>query len=432
MFKPTTSSFNNLLVEKWSSQFRKSSTINFRANTSAALGEFANFKKDYEEVIKGFFDRNFPGHAEATRKNLWITEQINLALDEFWEPLAHVVEQLRSTPYLEFFSNDSKLNEAMEEFKTNVLNTFGQPVEHLVSNILIYFDKTTKIKRFPYTDKALIGIPHRVLNQDQNDRKTWMPIAHELGHHIYWNMASYIDLSQQKESFENGILNILKIDYALSDDIKNLLRPWLEEIFADAIGLQISGSNDTERLAFLESSKELILRKTDNEKANLPLDDMEHVPDGLRLLVPLTSLGAAEPELEWRAFLEKEVGITADNINLNLRDENGNILPTKINSTIVAGQVCNAVRTILTEVRKFKDDEESLFKIQTSPPGKFAEVLLNTAQKLANNDPLTTLEFALNPEILEAEQGGVQHTHSITYGSANGHSHPNSSLTHTH
>jgi hypothetical protein len=432
MFKPATSSFSNLLVEKWSPQLLESSTIGFRANTRVVLDEFTDFKKKYEKTIKDFFDSSFPEPIEVTRKDLWITEQINLALDQFWEPIAHLAEQIRSVPYLEFFSNDSKLNEALDRFKTNIQTLLGQPAEHLVGNILVYFNKTTKINRFPYTDKALIGIPYRVLTQNQRERKTWMPIAHELGHHIYWNMASYIDLPSQKESFERGILKIQKTDHGLIDEVKYLLKPWLEEIFADAIGLQISGSNSVERQKFLESSKELILRKTDNEKANLSLDDGEHVPDGLRLLVSLASLKTGDPVLQWKDFLEKEVGKKADEIEINLRDEFGEPLPDTIAATAVAGQICNTVNIILAEIEKFREGRDSLFKIQSSPIDDFASVLLEAAKKMGKNNPNATLAFALNPEILEGGQGGTGHTHSLTHGSANNHTHPNSSKTHSH
>lgn len=432
MFKSTISSYSNQLAEKWKPELRETSTIKFRAVAGSALNEFADFKIKYDKGIRNLFANSFRESGKKKPNNLWLEEQINLALDDFWEPLARAAEQIKAAPYLEFFSNASHLKEKLDAFKSNIRESLGQSTDSLPGNILVYFNKATKINRFPYTDTALIGIPYRILNQDQNDIKTWMPIAHELGHYIYWNMASYIDLPEHKENFEEGILDILLNNHGLTDAVKHIIKPWMEEIFADTIGLQISGTTNVDREKFLESSKELILRKTDHEKTNLSLDDGEHVPDGLRLIVALTSLGLDDPISYWKDFLENEVGIGAAEININLRDEFGEPLSDSILAAEVASQLCNAVRTILAEVAKFKKGNPSLFKIQSPSTEDFAEILIETARKMGKDDPDAVLGFALSPEILEGGQGGSSHSHLISYGPANNHTHPSYSLNHRH
>jgi len=428
MFKSTLSSFSNLLVENWSPEFLESSTITFRANTKIALNNFSTFKMSYEKAISKFFNENFPDPAEARRKQLWIAEQINLALDLFWEPLARVAEQLKSEPYQEFFSTTSKLGDVLEEFKSNTDDLFGESTRNLVDKILIYFDKTTRIHRYPYTDIAMIGIPYRVLTDDPKKRKTWMPIVHELGHHIYWNMAGYFDLEAQKKAFEKGILDRQKNHHSLPDNIRNLIKPWMEEIFVDAVATRISGKGDVERQEFLASSKELILRKSDNEKTNLSIDDGDHVPDGLRLLVSLTSLGASDPIAEWKSFLQDDVGKKPDEIEFDLKDENGDFVSNKIKATEVAEHICNTVNLILTDIGEYKKGNESLFKIQTSQstPTEIANKLLETAIKQGNNNPMDILAIVLSPEVLEGGAGGTSHTHKRVWQSANGHTHSDS------
>lgn len=432
MYKPTISSYSNQLAEKWKPELKEASTINFRAIAGSALNEFSEFKTKYEKGIKDLFIDSFRKSGKRKPSDLWLEEQINLALDGFWEPLAHIAEQIKAAPYLDFFSNNSTLQKKLDMFKANIRELLGQGSDHLPNDILVYFNKTTKINRFPYTDKALIGIPYRVLSQDQNDLKTWMPIAHELGHHIYWNMSSYIDLPEYKENFEKGILNILKDDHGLTEEVQRVIKPWMEEIFADAIGLRISGTMDGERKIFLESSKELILRKTDSDKTNLSLDDGEHVPDGLRLIVSIASLGDSDPISYWKVFLENEIGIDVEELKINLRDEFGEPLSDTIASTVVASQISNAVRIILDEVGKYKQGSPSIFNIQAPSSADFAGVLIDAAKKMGRDDPDAVLGFALTPEILEAGQGGPSHTHLITYGQANNHTHPSYSFTHKH
>lgn len=426
------SSFSNQLVEEWSQFLPETPTTNLESNARTALGNFSTFKESYEQTIKDYFDEKFPAtvgttEAEKRRRGLWLTEQINLALDLFWEPLARATEQLKSAPYDKFFANDSKLSDALTSFKINVKEAFGGKANHLVDNILIYFDKTTRINRYPYTKIALIGIPYRVFTQDSNERKTWMPIAHELGHHIYWNMASYSDLAEQKKKFENEVLKKLEYDFkpTPTKGAINLMRPWIGEIFADAIGLRISGKDD-ERQTFIDTCKELILRKTDNKQANLSLDDADHVPDGLRLLVPLASLGVSDPIGQWKEFLKTEAGKEADKINLIARNKEGELLSSTLNAVKekVPEQICNTVRIILDEVAKFKEDrEESLFTIPSSSfsPSVTAEKLLEAAKYLGKGDPNASLTIALNPEILEGEQAGPRHTHTWTTDSPHSH-----------
>ena len=70
---------------------------------------------------------------------------------------------------------------------------------------LTYFEKLSDITRFPFRPPPLIAVPFVDWNQPQ-----WLALAHELGHHVFWNGADLTVYRQVQDRMRATLDQCLK------------------------------------------------------------------------------------------------------------------------------------------------------------------------------------------------------------------------------
>ena len=96
-----------------------------------------------------------------------------------------------------------------------------------------YFDKLFGITRALYVPKIpIISIPLTDYNQPDH----WQALAHEFGHHIYWN--ALVSINDVDDVHKNLIFAIQK---QITTESAGIWSDWLEEVFADICGTLFAG-----------------------------------------------------------------------------------------------------------------------------------------------------------------------------------------------
>ena len=158
-----------------------------------------------------------------------------------------------------------------------------------------YFEKLYQITRAIYAvDIPIVSIP---LTEYKNPDK-WQALAHEMGHHIYWNSLERLnDVAALHERMyaELGMLSLSST---------NPWDRWVEEVFADVCGGIFAG------LDYLISSRDFMVGRS-KTLADLGANDDEHPCPYLRPLIvaatirkvyPSLALEANKIETDWRAY----------------------------------------------------------------------------------------------------------------------------------
>lgn len=196
----------------------------------------------------------------------WLVDSGDFSLLEYWEPILRAAEQYQIEHYRHL------LDDGYEK-----LSKFGDSLQKRVNlgaypPIILYFEKVGKYKRYPFGNIYLIGVP--LLDGYDGD---WWAMAHELGHHVYWNSS----FSENKNStllvrginfFDQEIaksLEALKADGAEKRNIRDILEAWTEEIFADVIGARIAGEE------YVDAAWQRIFKKVEKAE-DLFVSDKDH------------------------------------------------------------------------------------------------------------------------------------------------------------
>ncbi|MBN1992229.1 MAG: hypothetical protein JW953_05965 [Anaerolineae bacterium] len=117
---------------------------------------------------------------------------------------------------------------------------------------VVYFEKLYRISRSVYAPQIpLISIP---LTDYDPDTGQWQALAHELGHHIYWNALAWqeteaVHEAMQRVVIDNASLELVRQEKGLrqvqvlqqSMERMYLWNRWLEEVFADVCGVLFTG-----------------------------------------------------------------------------------------------------------------------------------------------------------------------------------------------
>jgi hypothetical protein len=160
---------------------------------------------------------------------------------------------------------------------------------------IVYFEKLYRISRAVYAPETpVLSIPLT----DYNDRTRWQALAHELGHHIYWNGVDLETSEVVHERLHDAIAEALSASpFALDSealgrrarlwehwaDRARLWGRWLEEIFADVCGTLLAGP------AYAMSAQDTAADRIE-KIADLTIDDHEHPCSYLRPLIALQVL----------------------------------------------------------------------------------------------------------------------------------------------
>lgn len=160
--------------------------------------------------------------------------------------------------------------------------------------VVIYFDKVYAISRSVYAPEIpVISIP--LTDYESDDR--WQAMAHEAGHHFYWN-ALDLDATDRVHEDMRGLMAkalthlIPKQEGFTGDYIRALERSlrrimtwerWTEEVFADIAGTLLAGPT------YVVSAQDLASEQV-AVPADFALDDGEHPTAYLRPLICMETL----------------------------------------------------------------------------------------------------------------------------------------------
>ncbi len=161
----------------------------------------------------------------------------------------------------------------------------GQPIP--------YFEKRYKISRSLYLpDVPLIAIPLT----DYGDATRWQALAHEFGHHIYWNGVVLGELQPLHHRLQAAMKESVKVP-----ERTEIWVSWIEEVFSDIVGTLLAGPN------YVMASQDIIMDRIE-DLDDLRMDDGEHPCPYLRPLICLEVLKimVSEGSAEFQKAMQSE------------------------------------------------------------------------------------------------------------------------------
>lgn len=156
---------------------------------------------------------------------------------------------------------------------------------------VVYFEKLYRISRALFAPGIpVVSIP--LSDYDAPDR--WQALAHEMGHHVFWNAVTVDEFSglqtRLRQAVGKAVLERFGVtDYSSLDKSPLLARldlwgHWLEEVFADICGVLFAGP------AFAHSAQELAAASINTLDDLVGADDQAHPSLYLRPLIALQVL----------------------------------------------------------------------------------------------------------------------------------------------
>jgi hypothetical protein len=419
-------SYTNKIVKAWQEVFPAviggaKPTPKQRLRT--VLEKFEIFAGEYIQAVHQLAQEDPDQHSlipgEETIINLSIDDQINKALDIYWAPLSQIASQYVSAPYAQALAQNQELEERIDQYLKSIRELLGKEGSQL-PGILVFFDELTLIHYYPYTDVALVSLPYRIFEMADLLEIKYASIAHELGHYVYWHMADFIDLENQRKKLMDDLQD--KFVDKHKEDEWLFVGPWVEEIFADFVGAWISG------LSFLESGTELIKRANGLDIEKWTENDNEHVPDILRPFIACYALEkkrlVPNGETAWKDFLKSTAIpkeglaiIVGDTHDLGVSDVFSFASNRVIRKTLeeLIPPLRSVMDYLISSIQEFKQGNPSQFKFVFSVTVK-PENLKARARQIVSDNKLEknkAFEVLLQPTVIEAGQGGAKHQHNV-------------------
>jgi hypothetical protein len=247
-----------------------------------AVDEFNNFFTGYTDYFFSLSPDQVTGH-DRTYESV-----LNRALDnmrQLWEQLSLAINQ-RYNP-----ACSKKLKEADEKAELILKKTktivHGMPI--------LYFNKIFQISRHPYQTYPLLGI-----SQDRLDFDGDASLAHELGHHVFWNNGELEEYAARLDFLDEQIARIIladkfpDVDFSYPATTQRAIRSrfdqytiwvaWIEETFADVFGSLITGPK------FAKSAQDVLIRERLGRPSDLIVSDGEHPVPALRPFIATETL----------------------------------------------------------------------------------------------------------------------------------------------
>lgn len=157
---------------------------------------------------------------------------------------------------------------------------------------VVYFEKLYRISRALFApDYPVISVPL----SDYDAPERWQALAHEMGHHVFWNAVALSEFRDLQDRLRQAAAEAVaaRCGVAISDaahphriDEKLLNRidlwgSWLEEVFADVCGVLFAGP------AFAFSAQDLAVASVNSLEDLIGASDHEHPSLYLRPLISL-------------------------------------------------------------------------------------------------------------------------------------------------
>ena len=161
-----------------------------------------------------------------------------------------------------------------------------------------YFEKLYRISRALFNPEIpVVSIPL----SDYDAPGRWQALAHEMGHHVFWNAVILDEFSplqaRLRQAVGEAILKRLGVANDGHMESKPLLKRidlwghWLEEVFADVCGVLFAGP------AFAHSAQELAAASVNTLDDLVGADDQKHPSLYLRPLIALHTIRTMAQEL---------------------------------------------------------------------------------------------------------------------------------------
>jgi hypothetical protein len=387
------------------------------ANLNKCLLDFSKFASEFTQkaVEISENDGDFLILDEDGKKNYkkWLAEKISKALDAYWVPLSQAATQYTSPVYKEHIKTFIDLSSIISGYlnKLNQLTGTSDDSKITMDDLVLFFDEMTQIRFTPFTKKALIGVPFRVLESgSSSDEEKLSGIAHELGHFHFWRLAEFNQIETKHQEILTHISASLNKKPGQDENAIRFIRAWFEELFADFIGTKIAGNT------YVNSSKEMIIR---NNKTALSLgeNDQEHVPDILR---PLSSIYTIDQNRDssltlWKQFFSENFSTdmsTIEIVNERENEDQRDIIrsPEEL-SHILLDTIDILTEQIGQENKGFFHTNFSYIASVDEFKEKADRIDVKQRENPVDNqdDILSVLDIFLEPHILEA--GQQTHTH---------------------
>ena len=269
------------LAGLWADEFGEGETV------SKLLNEFGHFACSYfKEISHEISEETSPDVFNSALNRLqkeWVT--ISMACQQ------RKVTQL-AVPLKEADDQANRYYNAFKGFNIKNYSTRYKPDVVPIA----YFEKVYAITRYAFTPYPLVSIP----SQSMRSPDQWQALAHEMGHHLYWNAAPlehFEEIQNQiKEAVQEAIIEDYKVDsYGDLQDrekVVEIWNHWLEETFADVAGVLFSGPSYV--ASCIEIAKQAIRGRVDR----LLEDDGEHPSWYIRPWIAIDTL-------RWVADAEK-------------------------------------------------------------------------------------------------------------------------------
>jgi len=216
---------------------------------------------------------------------------------------------------------------------------------------VVYFEKLYRITRFPFRPPPLIAIPLA----DWNRPEAWLPLAHELGHHVYWNSADLDAYRHVQETFRGVVEERSKAffeanpQYAkIAEKAKSHWLTWVEESFADVFGTLIAGP------AYAIEAQERLVRNTLSRAEDLLWDDAQHPLPAIRPLIASETLKYMEDgqaiaeklEKRWQPYLDQAEAAFE---NVQAHRSKGADIDQEVSPKVIAAMTPYIIKGLLTQ-----------------------------------------------------------------------------------
>jgi hypothetical protein len=177
---------------------------------------------------------------------------------------------------------------------------------------VVYFEKLYRISRALFAPAIpVVSIPL----SDYDAPDNWQALAHEMGHHIFWNALDLDAFAGMQRKMRASVAKALLSKLGISDPTKatdlvrhrlDLWDSWLEEVFADVCGVLFAGP------AFALSAQDLAAASVSKLTDLIGEQDEVHPCLYLRPLIALQvvrEVAAASPSADYRQRLLEWAGV---------------------------------------------------------------------------------------------------------------------------
>jgi hypothetical protein len=294
-----------------------SSDSPYKATINNILFQFDDFAANYKILWQELSNKILQG------TNNSLSAPVDDRITELWLSLQEIVSQYKDPRLRAKVEEGMKFLETLQKSNPDLL-----PGNESYPDILVFVkqpDGRNIARRYPYTNVFFIGINALFADPANSAETDWKPIAHELGHYIYWNSCFKTKAQPNFAEADRDPVFAQDIEYTLQtaekfssfDELKkraltSLMIAWSEEMFADLVGTSLL------RKDYAVSAQNLFLRQLENPKAPRFTDDIDHPIPYLRPYVCAEALKLVQNKQEstWSNF----IGTIANSAKMNSFD----------------------------------------------------------------------------------------------------------------